>query len=138
LSSVARSRNNAECSTSNYCRNDDRAYAVAVAVAGDFSDNDGDFSDNDGDFSDDDGNFSDDDGDFSDDDGDFSDDDGNFSDDDGNFSDDDGDFSDDDGNFSDDERDGPGNFGHAGAAASSDCTHASPRTSFCRWLSCRK
>ncbi|MEG4205408.1 hypothetical protein QUA20_15925, partial [Microcoleus sp. Pol7_A1] len=33
---------------------------------------------------------------------------------------------------------GDGHFDHPGAAATSDSSHASPRATFCRWLSCRK
>jgi hypothetical protein len=41
----------------------------------------------------------------------------------------------DDGTVADD---GDGDFGHAGAAANFDSPHASPRATFCRWLSCRR
>jgi len=110
LSSVARRRNNAQCSTS--------SFSPRVA------DGDGDFDNDDGDFDNDDGDFDNNDGDFDNDDGDFDN--------------DDGDFDNDDGDFDNNDGDGPGHFDHPGATANSDSSHASPTATFCRWLSCRK
>ena len=127
MSSVARSRNNATSSTSNYCRNNYLAYAIA----GDNHDDDGDNYAVAGDNHDDDGDNHDDDGDNHDDDGDNHDDDGDNHDIDGDNHDIDGDNHDIDG-------DGPGDYDRAGGATSDNRTHASPTARVCRWRSCRQ